>query len=53
MVTFIDQQRVTYGVEPICRVLPIAPSYFRWKAAQSDPTKRSARAIRVEDSCEH
>jgi len=49
MVTFIDQHRGTYGVEPICRVVPIAPStYFRWKAAQTDPTKRSARAIRDE-----
>ena len=49
MVTFIDQHRATYGVEPICRVVPIAPStYFRWKAAQTDPTKRSARAIRDE-----
>jgi transposase InsO family protein len=49
MVTFIDQHRATYGVEPICRVVPIAPStYFRWKAAQADPTKRSARTIRDE-----
>ena len=49
MVTFIDQHRATYGVEPICRVVPIAPStYFRWKAAQADPTKRSARAVRDE-----
>jgi transposase InsO family protein len=49
MVAFIDQHRATYGVEPICRVLPIAPStYFRRKAEQADPTKRSARAIRDE-----
>ena len=35
-----------YGVEPICRVLPIAPStYFRHKAQQVDPSRRSARAI--------
>jgi putative transposase len=47
MVTFIDQHRTTYGVEPICRVLPIAPStYFRHKAEQRDPTRRSARAQR-------
>jgi putative transposase len=47
MVTFIDQHRTTYGVEPICRVLPIAPStYFRRKAEQRDPTTRSARALR-------
>ena len=45
MVTFIDDHRKAYGVEPICRVLPIAPStYFRHKAEQRDPRKRSARA---------
>jgi putative transposase len=47
MVTFIDQHRATYGVEPICDVLPIAPStYFRRKAEQRDPTRRSTRARR-------
>ena len=47
MVAFIDDHRKTYGVEPICRVLPIAPStYFRRKAEQRDPTKRSTRAQR-------
>ena len=45
MVSFIDQHRDTYGVEPICAVLPIAPStYFLRKAQQQDPTTRSARA---------
>jgi putative transposase len=45
MVRFIDDHREVYGVEPICRVLPIAPStYFRYKAEQRDPTRRSARA---------
>ena len=45
MVRFIDDHREMYGVEPICRVLPIAPStYFRYKAEQRDPTRRSARA---------
>jgi len=45
MVAFIDAHRTTYGVEPICRVSPIAPStYFRHKAEQRDPTKRSTRA---------
>jgi putative transposase len=49
MVAFIDDHRKTYGVEPICRVLPIAPStYFRYKADQRDPTRRSARAQRDE-----
>src|SRR5881628_1713779 len=45
MVGFIDDHRTMYGVEPICRVLPIAPStYFRHKALQADPSQRSARA---------
>jgi putative transposase len=45
MVAFIDAHRKVHGVESICRLLPIAPStYFRRKAEQRDPTKRSARA---------
>jgi transposase InsO family protein len=49
MVTFIDQHRASYGVEPICAVLPIAPStYFRHKARQREPGKRCARARRDE-----
>jgi putative transposase len=49
MVAFIDQHRERYGVEPICGVLPIAPStYFRHKGRQ-DPTKRSARAQRDDE----
>src|SRR5262249_53746119 len=44
-VTFIDQHRETYGVEPICRVLPIAPStYYRHKLLARDPSRRSRRA---------
>ena len=47
MVRFMDDHRKAYGVEPICRVLAIAPStYFRHKAQQTDPSQRSARAIR-------
>src|SRR3984893_2747611 len=47
MVAFIDDHRTTYGVEPICHVLPIAPStYFRHKAEQTEPTRRSARVQR-------
>jgi transposase InsO family protein len=49
MVRFIDDHRTVYGVEPICRVLPIAPStYFRHKAEQRDPRQRSTRAQRDE-----
>ena len=47
MVAFIDDHRERFGVEPICRVLPIAPStYFRHKAERRDPTRRSTRAQR-------
>jgi transposase InsO family protein len=49
MVGFIDDHRDRYGVESICAVLPIAPStYFRHRAQQMDPTRRSARAHRDE-----
>ena len=47
MVTFIDDHREAYGVEPICKVLPIAPStYYEQKARQNDPTRLPARAVR-------
>ena len=50
MVRFIDDHRATYGVEPICAVVPIAPStYFRCRTQQEDPTKRSVRARRDDD----
>ena len=50
MVAFIDQHRASYGVEPICAVLPIAPStYFRRKAQQEDATRRSPRARRDDE----
>ena len=50
MVSFIDDHRDEYGVEPICRVLPIAPStYYASKAHEADPTLRSKRAIRDDD----
>jgi putative transposase len=47
MIAFIDEQREVYGVEPICKVLPIAPStYHDHLAKRRDPTKMSARAQR-------
>ena len=50
MVQFVDDHRATYGVEPICAVLPIAPStYFLHHARQVDPTQRPARAKRDDD----
>jgi len=49
MNAFIDEHRGAYGVEPICRVLPIAPSTYREHAArQLDPSRRPARARRDE-----
>lgn len=47
MVSFIDEHRAKYGVEPICRVLPIAPStYYEAKAVEADASRASARAQR-------
>jgi putative transposase len=44
MVTFIDQHRDVYGVEPICFELPIAPStYYEHKAREADPERLPAR----------
>ena len=38
MIAFIDDHRGAYGVEPICRVLPIAPSTYHAHAARrADP----------------
>ena len=49
MVAFIDAHRDQLGVEPICALLPMAPStYYRYRAQQADPTRRSARAQRDE-----
>jgi len=44
MIDFIDEHRAIYGVEPICRVLPIAPSTYHAHAARrADPGKLSPR----------
>ena len=37
MIAFIDEHRDVYGVEPICRVLPIAPSTYYAQARQAIP----------------
>ena len=45
MIALIDEHREVYGVEPICRVLPIAPStYYAHAARRADPGKLPARA---------
>jgi putative transposase len=47
MIAFIDDHRQECGVEPICKVLPIAPSTYRDHVARrADPGKLSARARR-------
>jgi transposase InsO family protein len=50
MVAFIDDHREAYGVEPICRVLPIAPStYYEQKARQANPIRLPGRLARDAD----
>ena len=45
MVGFIDAHRDAHGVEPICDVLPIAPStYYDHLAKRADPARLSDRA---------
>jgi putative transposase len=47
MVGFIDAHRESFGVEPICQVLPIAPStYYEQKARARDPARLPARVHR-------
>ena len=47
MTAFIDDHRDNYGVEPICAVLPIAPSmYYEQKARQADPSRLPERTRR-------
>jgi putative transposase len=42
MIAYVDRHKDRYGVEPICRVLPIAPSTY-YQATRRSP---SARALR-------
>ena len=43
-VHYIDAHKDRFGVEPICKVLPIAPStYYEQKARERDPGCRSER----------
>jgi transposase InsO family protein len=49
MIAFIDDHRATYGVEPICRVLPIAPStFYAHDARRRRPDKAPPRVQRDE-----
>jgi transposase InsO family protein len=47
MIAFIDDHRGAYGVEPICKVLPIAPSTYHDRAAKrANPERLSVWAKR-------
>ena len=49
MIRYIDDYRGQFGVEPICKVLPIAPAtYYEHKALECNPERRSDRAKRDE-----
>ena len=52
MIAFIDDHRAAHGVEPICRMLPIAPStYYEHAARRADPSKLPDRAKRDAELC--
>jgi len=47
MVSFVDAHRAAYGVEPICRQVPIALStYYEYKAREADPDRLPDRTKR-------
>ena len=47
MIAFIDEQRKEFGVKPICRELPIAPSTY-YAARSRPPSARSLRDAELE-----
>lgn len=50
MIRFIEDHRADHGVEPICRVLPIAPAtFYDHLAKRADPSRLSDRAKRDEE----
>lgn len=52
MIAFVDQYRDQYGVEPICRILKIAPSgYYKQVARARDPELRPDRSKRDDQLC--
>jgi len=47
MKAFIDENRARHGVEPICKVLQLAPStYYAHARVRADPSRQSKRALR-------
>src|SRR5262245_20174852 len=54
MVGFIDEHREKFGVEPICAVLPVAPSLsYELQARECHRPRWPARTRRDEELCEH
>ena len=52
MIAFIDEHRAVYGVEPICRVLPIAPSTYHAHAARrADPAQAAGPGAARRELC--
>jgi len=52
MVRYIDEHKDRFGVEPICKMLPIAPStYYELKARERDPARLPARQKRDAELC--
>jgi len=50
MIQFIEDHQGDHGVEPICRVLPIAPAtFYDHLAKRADPSRLSNRAKRDEE----
>ena len=44
---FVEDHKDEYGVEPICRQLPIAPStYYEYKMREAEPERQPVRAKR-------
>ena len=49
MIAFIDDHRRPYGVEPICRVLPIAPStYYDARRRPGSARRRRDEQLKTE-----
>jgi hypothetical protein len=42
---FLDEHRATYGVEPICKVLPIAPSTYHAHIPVTMPNRPNASFV--------
>jgi hypothetical protein len=52
MIAFIEEHRDVFGVEPICKVLPLAPStYYERLGITKNPDRASIRAKSDADIC--